>query len=120
MMGMIFAVLFVVPVAALVWRLVVSKTRAHWIRIGAAGAAMTTLVGAFVVYDDLAEFSFKDWRADIGLLASMTGSGYLIGWAMRPHGNRRHRTVSIIAAVIGLVPVVGAILTGLLFGGLTS
>ena len=120
MMGFLFILLFFVPVAALVWRLVVTKTRAHWIRIGAAGAAMVTLVGAFVVYDDLADFSFKDWRADVGLLASMTGSAYLIGWTLRPHGNRRHRTVSIIAAIVGLVPVVGAILTGLLFGGLGS
>jgi hypothetical protein len=116
MMGFVFVLLFFVPVAALVWRLVVSKTRAHWIRVGAAGAAMVTLVGAFVVYDDLAEFSFKDWRADIGLLASTSGSAYLIAWAMRSHGNRRHRTVSIIAAIVGLVPVIGAILTGLLFG----
>jgi hypothetical protein len=116
MMSFVFVALFFVPVAALVWRLVVSKTRSHWLRVGAAGAAMVTLVGAFVVYDDLAEFSFKDWRADVGLLASMAGSIYLIAWALRPHGNRRHRTVSIIAAIIGLVPVVGAVLTGLMFG----
>ena len=120
MLSLAFAVLFFVPVAALIWRLVVSKTRSHWIRIGAAGAAMVTLVGAFVVYDDLADFSFKDWRADVGLVASMTGSAYLIGWAMRSHSNRRHRTISIIAAVIGLVPVAGAILTGLLFGGVVE
>jgi hypothetical protein len=118
MMSLFFLLLFFVPIAALVWRLVVSKTRSHWIRVGAAGAAMVTAVGAFVVYDDLADFSFKDWRADIGLVASMTGSAYLLGWAQRHHGNRRHRTLSIIAAIIGLVPVVGAILSGLLFGGL--
>jgi peptidoglycan/LPS O-acetylase OafA/YrhL len=118
MMSLFFLLLFFVPIAALVWRLVVSKTRSHWIRVGAAGAAMVTAVGAFVVYDDLADFSFKDWRADIGLVASMTGSAYLLGWAQRHLGNRRHRTLSIIAAIIGLVPVVGAILSGLLFGGL--
>ena len=57
------------PFAALVWRMVVSPTRANWIRVGAAGAAMTTAVGAFrVVYDDLGNFSFSDWRADIALL----------------------------------------------------
>jgi hypothetical protein len=120
MMALVFVVLFFVPVAALVWRLVVSKTRSHWIRVGAAGAAMMTLVGAFVIYDSLADFDFKDWRADVGLLASMTGSAYLIGWTLRPHGNRRHRTVSLIAAIVGLVPVVGAILSGLLFGELGS
>jgi hypothetical protein len=120
MMSLVFLALFFVPIAALVWRMVVSKTRSHWIRVGAAGAAMATAVGAFVVYDDLADFSFKDWRADIGLVASMTGSAYLIAWAQRHRSNRRHRTLSIIAAIVGLVPVAGAILTGLLFGGLGS
>jgi hypothetical protein len=119
-MAVLFLILFLVPVAALVWRLVVTKTRSHWIRVGAAGAAMVTAVGAFVVYDDLADFSFKDWRGDIGLIASMTGSAYLLAWAQRSRGNRRHRTLSIIAAIVGLVPVAGAILTGLLFGGLGS
>ncbi len=117
MLNLVFLVLFFVPVAALVWRMVVSRTRANWIRVGAAGAAMTTAVGALVVYDDLGNFSFKDWRADIALLASMTGSLYLLGWATRPHGNRSHRTISIIAAVVGLVPVVGAVAATLLFGG---
>ncbi len=117
MLNLVFLVLFFVPVAALVWRLVVSRTRANWIRVGAAGAAMTTAVGALVVYDDLGNFSFKDWRADIALLAAMTGSLYLLGWATRPHGNRSHRTISIIAAIVGLVPVVGAVAATLLFGG---
>jgi hypothetical protein len=117
MLNLVFLALFFVPIAALIWRVVVSKTRANWIRIGAAGAAMTTAVGAFVVYDDLGNFSFKDWRADIALLASMSGSIYLLGWASRPHGNRSHRTISIIAAVVGLVPVVGALAAAFLFGG---
>lgn len=119
-MSLVFLALFFAPIAALVWRLVITKTRSHWIRVGAAGAAMVTAVGAFVVFDDLDDFSFKDWRADIALLASMTGSAYLLAWAQRSRGNRRHRTLSIIAAVVGLVPVAGAILTGLMFGGLGS
>jgi peptidoglycan/LPS O-acetylase OafA/YrhL len=119
-MNFVFLFLFMVPIAALCWRLVVSKTRTHWIRIGAAGAAMATAVGALVVFDDLNDFSFENWRSDIALAASMTGSVYLLGWSQRSHGNRRHRTVSIIAAILGLVPVIGAVLTGLLFGGLGS
>ena len=118
-MAYLFILVFLVPVAALIWRLVVSKTRAHWIRIGAAAAAMVTTVGAFTVYDKLMDFNFKDWRADVALVAAMTGSIYLLAWSQR-HGNRRHRTVSIIAAIVGLVPVAGAILTGLLFGGLRA
>ena len=116
-MSFAFLILFLVPIAALCWRLVVSKTRAQWIRVGAAAAAMMTAVGAFTIFDDLGNFNFKDWRADVGLVAAMSGSIYLLAWAQR-HGNRRHRTLSIIAAVIGLVPIAGAILTGLLYGGL--
>ena len=112
-----FLLLFAVPIAALCWRLVVSKTRAQWIRVGAAAAAMVSAVGAFVVFDDLDDFNFKDWRADVALLAAMSGSVYLLAWSQR-HGNRRHRTVSIIAAIVGLVPVAGAVLTGFLYGGL--
>jgi hypothetical protein len=114
--NLIFLGLMLVPIGVLCWRLIVSKTRAHWIRIGAAGAAMITAVGAFVVYDDLDDFHFKDWRADIALAAASIGSFYLIGWSQR-HGNRRHRTVSIIGAIIGLVPVFAAIAFGILFGG---
>ena len=116
-MSYFFILVFMVPVAALVWRLVVSKTRAHWIRIGAAAAAMVTTVGAFTVFDKLMDFNFKDWRADIGLAAAASGSVYLIAWGQRAHSNRRHRTLSLIAAIVGLVPVAGAILTGFLFGG---
>lgn len=111
MFGYICFVLFLVPVAALGWRVVVSKTRRQWLRIGGAAAAMVTLVGAVVVYDDLELFQFRDWRADIALLAAMTGSIYLLVWSNRKRTNRRHRTISIIAAIIGFVPVIGAVAT---------
>ena len=116
LMNFVFLLMFMVPVAALCWRLIVSKTRAHWIRIGAAAAAMVSVVGSVVVFDNLSEFDLKDWRADIALAAASCGSFYLLAWAQRK-GNKRHRTVSIIAAIIGLVPILGAIATGLLFGG---
>jgi hypothetical protein len=117
MIAYLFLPMLLVPVVALVWRMVVSKTRASWVRIGAAVAATTSAVGAFMVNGKLIDFNFKDWREDVGLAAAASGSVYLLAWAQRPHGNRRHRTVSIIAAIIGLVPVGGAILTGILFGG---
>lgn len=117
MIDYIFLLLFLVPIAALCWRLVVSKTRAQWLRVGAAAAAMLTAVGAFVVFDKLSDFNFSLWRADIGLAAASSGSLYLLGWAQRHRANARHRTVSIIAAIVGLVPVAGAILTGVMFGG---
>ena len=120
MYGYASLVLFLVPAGVLGWRIVVSKTRRQWLRAGAAAAAMATLVGAFVVYDDLEDFHFRDWRADIGLLAAMSGSVYLLVWSQRKRSNRRHRTVSIIGAIIGFVPVIGALVTSLLFGGLSE
>ncbi len=119
MFGIVFLVLMLVPIGVLCWRLIISKTRAHWIRVGAAAAAMITAVGAFVVYDHLADFKFRDWRSDIGLAAASSGSLYLIAWSQR-HGNRRHRTVSIIGAIVGLVPIFAAIATAILFGGTQS
>jgi hypothetical protein len=51
-MNGVFLALFLVPVAVLCWRLVVTRTRTRLLRIGAAAAAMVTLVGALGVYDD--------------------------------------------------------------------
>jgi hypothetical protein len=120
MYGFAFLVLFIVPAGVLCWRIVVSKTRTQWIRVGAAAAAMATLVGAFVIYDKLMDFPFKDWRADIGLAAAVSGSVYLFLWSQRKHSNRRHRTISMIAAIIGLVPVIGSVVSTLLFGGVAQ
>jgi hypothetical protein len=119
MFDYIFLALMVVPIGVLGWRLIVTKTRAYWIRIGAAASAMITAVGALIVFDNLSDFRFKDWRADIALVAASTGSIYLLGWSQR-RGNRRHRTVSIIGAIVGLVPILAAIATALLFGGTQS
>jgi hypothetical protein len=110
----IFLILFLVPAAVLCWRIVVTKTRTHWLRIGAAAAAMINIVGSFVVYDKLYDFDFKDWRDDLALAAAATASIYLLGWAQRHRTNQRHRTISIIGAIIGLVPVVAAVATALL------
>lgn len=116
MYALMLLVLFLVPVGVLCWRVVVTKTRTQWLRVGAAAAAMLTLVGAAVIYDETVDFKFSDWRADIGLVAAMSGSVYLLLWSQRKHSNRRHRTISTIAAIIGLVPVVGIVVTALLFG----
>lgn len=116
-MEYLFLILFLVPIVALCWRVVVSKTRTSWLRIGAACAAMASAVGAFVVYDELSDFEFKEWRDDLGLLAAMLASLYLLAWSVRKAGNHRHRTVSIIAAIIGLVPVIGTVASALIFGG---
>ena len=112
--GFVFLLMFLVPAAVLCWRVVVTKSRKQWRRVGAAAAAMLTTVGAFIVFDDLTNFAFKDWRSDLALAASMSGSLYLLFWARHHRGNRRHRTISIIAAIIGFVPVIGTVFTTLL------
>ena len=112
--GIICLILFMVPVLVLCWRVVVTKSRKMWRRAGAAAAAMISAVGAFVVFDDLTDFVFKDWRSDIALAAAMVGSLYLLFWARHHRGNRRHRTISIIAAIIGFVPVVATVFSTLL------
>lgn len=115
MYGYISLLLFLIPVGVLGWRVVVSKTRQQWLRVGGAAAAMVTLVGAVVVYPSLEDFDFKDWRADAGLVAAMIGSVYLIMWSQRKRTNRRHRTFSIVAAIVGFVPVIASLATTLLF-----
>lgn len=115
MYGFLFLLLFFVPAAALGWRVVVSKTRQLWIRAGAAAAAMTTLVGAFVVFDEIVDFNPRDWRSDLALLAASSGSIYLLAWSQRRRSNRKHRTMSIMAAIIGLVPAFAALFAVFLF-----
>ena len=116
MFRLLFLIMFVLPAAVLCWRLVVTKSRTTWLKLGAGAAIMLTLVGAFVIFDEVPSFKVADWRSDAALLAAISASAYLLGWALlRRRGNRRHRTVSIIAAIIGLVPVIGTVVTALLF-----
>jgi hypothetical protein len=115
-MSYLFLFLFLVPIVALCWRVIVSKTRSSWLRIGAAGTAMASTVGAFMIFDDLSDFEFKDWRSDVALLAAMSASLYLLAWSLLHSGNRRHRTTSVIAAIIGLVPVIGTLASAVIFG----
>jgi hypothetical protein len=114
-MNAILLLLFLVPAAVLGWRVIVTKTRTRALRIGAAAAAMITIVGSFVIYDDLYTFEFKDWRDDLALAAAATASIYLLAWAQRHRSNKRHRTISVIGAIIGLVPVIATIATFFLF-----
>ena len=115
MLDYVFLLMFLIPAAVLCWRVIVTKTRAHWIRVGAAGAAMITAVGAVLVFHSLTDFQFKDWRSDVGLAAAVSGSVYLLLWSQRKHSNRRHRTISVVAAIVGFVPLVGTVLSTLLF-----
>lgn len=115
-MSAVFLVLFLVPAAALCWRVIVSKSRNNMLKVGGAAAAMITIVGAAVAYDNLQQFNFHDWRNDLALAAAVSGSVYLLIWAQRHRTNLRHRTISLIAAIIGLVPFVATVATTLVFG----
>jgi hypothetical protein len=115
MMSIVFLFMLLVPVATLMWRIVVTKSRRHWVRIGAATAAMVSAVGTFVVYGQIQHFSFADWRDVVALCSAMAASAYLVFLSLRRHANRRHRTISLIAAVIGVVPALGAIAVATFF-----
>ena len=117
MIRAIYLLMFLTPVVALLWRIVVTKTRKHWIRAGAAAAAMASAVGGYLVFDQIGNFSFSDWRDVASLAAAMAASAYLVFWALRRHANRRHRTISLIAAVIGVVPAFGALANAMFFEG---
>ena len=115
MLRFAFLLLFLAPAAVLCWRLVITRSRSVALRAGAAAAAMITVVGGFVVFPEITVFDFSDWRSDIALAAAVSGSLYLLAWALLHSGNRRHRTISILAAVLGLVPLAGALASNLLY-----
>ena len=115
MLDYVFLLMFLLPAGVLCWRLIVTKSRTIWLRVGAAGAAMLTVVGAIGVFHDLTDFHFKDWRDDIALAAATAGTFYLIAWSQRKHSNRRHATISLVAGIVGLVPVAGTLISALLF-----
>jgi len=115
-MPSVYLALFIIPALALGWRIIVTKSKNNLLRVGGAGAAMITIVGAFVVYDDLDTFEFKDWRGDVALLAAISSSIYLLIWSLRHRTNQRYKTLSILAAIIGFVPFVAAVATTYLFG----
>lgn len=119
MMVTLAMLLFVaVPVAALLWRVIYSRSR--WPRrIGAAAAGMLTLVGAFVAEHSSAEgvpvLRLATVRDGIALAAVSAGSIYLLLWGLRHRGRGVNKTLSILAAIVGLVPVVASIAVAMLY-----
>ena len=103
MIGYVFTLLLWVPVAVLLWRMVVSKQR--WpLRMGAAGAAMLTFVGSVTApVSGLGDVvGAREWTS-IALCAA--GPAYLYLWSRKHRGRGKSRTVSLIAAIIGFVPI---------------
>ena len=113
-------ILLLVPVAVLGWRVIYSKSR--WPRrIGAAAAAMVTLVGGFVAETAPSEslvstMRLANGRDGLAVAAAGTGSAYLLLWGLRHGGRGRNKTLSILAALIGFVPVIASIAVRLMYG----
>ena len=105
---MTFAMLLWIPVAVLLWRMIVSKQK--WpVRMGAAAAAMLTVVGS-VTAPSGTSFRIQGAREWAALALCAAGPVYLFLWSRKHHGRKRSKTVSLIAAVIGAVPILAAIL----------
>jgi hypothetical protein len=103
---MMFAVLLWVPVAVLLWRTIVSKQ--HWaLRFGAATAATLTLVGSLTIPPGPYPIAGSRGWLGIGLCAA--APAYLFLWSRRYRGRKNSRTGSLIASIVGFVPILAAI-----------
>jgi peptidoglycan/LPS O-acetylase OafA/YrhL len=115
-----YLALLAVPAAVLLWRVVVSKQKTR-VRIGAAVCAMLTLVGAVVMprfaFGESDTSHLETIRDGLAVLAAASGPLYLLFWSRKHRGRGRSRTISIIAAIIGLVPIVATLATALIFAG---
>jgi hypothetical protein len=117
---MIFMAILWVPAIVLLWRTIVSKQ--SWrVRVGAAAAAMLTVVGSVSMprldMFNVAAYRLTSARDAIALLAATSGPVYLLLWARKHRGRGRSRTISIIAAIVGLVPIVAAVAVAIFYPG---
>jgi hypothetical protein len=117
---MMFMILLLIPAIVLLWRVVVSKQR--WaVRAGAATGAMLTVVGSVTMprldLFNVAGYHLTSVRDAIALLAATSGPIYLLLWSRKHRGRGRSKTISIIAAIVGLVPIVAAVGVAIFFPG---
>ena len=115
MISYVFMLLLWIPVGALLWRMVVSKQR--WPqRLGAAGAAMLTFVGSVTAQPGGTEgyriVGAREWTA---LVICAAGPTYLYLWSRKHRGRGKSRTLSIMAAIIGFVPIVAALVLAFVY-----
>ena len=105
---MIFAGLLWISVAVLLWRMVVSKQQ--WpVRLGAAAAAMLTFVGSITATGGN-NFEIQGSREWVALALCAAGPTYLFLWSLKHRGRKKSKTISLIAAVIGFVPILAALI----------
>jgi hypothetical protein len=112
---MIF-LLLLVPIAALLWLALIS--RSHWpMRVGAVAAAAVTMVGAATMPpltpSDLSNYDIANVRDVTAIVAATVGSLYLLAWFRLHRGRGRNRTLATIAGIIGLVPILAAVAAAL-------
>jgi hypothetical protein len=114
---MSFLYLLWVPVFVLLWRTVTSKQ--GWkVRIGAAAAATISFVGSLTapsLFLNVELYRIADLRDYIAIAAGAVGPLYLLLWARKHRGRGKSKTISMIAAIIGLVPVLGAIAIAIMY-----
>jgi hypothetical protein len=108
---MSFLYLLWVPALVLLWRTIVSKQ--GWkVRVGAAIAAMLSIVGSLTapfLFLNLETYQIAEPRQFLAIAVGAVGPIYLLIWARKSRGRGRSKTYSTIAAIIGLVPVIGAL-----------
>ena len=114
MIGYVFTVLLWVPVGVLIWRMVVSKQR--WrLRLGAALAAMLTFVGSVTAPAVGSEYHIAGVREWTALAICAAGPAYLYLWSRKHRGRGKSRTLSIMAAIIGFVPIAAALVLAIIY-----
>ena len=115
-----YILLLAVPAAVLMWRVVVSKQKVM-VRVGAAVCAMLTLVGAVVMpHFALGEQDtsrLQSVRDGVAMLAAASGPVYLLFWSRKHRGRGKSKTISVIAAIVGFVPIVATLATALMYPG---
>lgn len=115
-----YIALLAVPAGVLLWRVIVSKQKIA-VRAGAAVCAMLTLVGAIVMpHFALGEQDtsrLETVRDGLAILGAASGPVYLLFWSRKHRGRGKSKTISVFAAVIGLVPIVATLATALMYPG---
>jgi len=116
----LYVILLAIPAIVLMWRVVVSKQRTGT-RIGAAICAMLTIVGAVAMpHFALGESDssrLETIRDGLAVLAAASGPVYLLFWSRKHRGRGKSKTISVLAAVVGLVPIIATLATALMYSG---
>jgi hypothetical protein len=113
-MSYAFILLLWVPVAILLWRMAVSKQ--GWpVRVGAATTAMLGFVGSLTAPPASGNFRIDGEREWAALAISAAAPAYLLLWSQLHGGRGSSRTISLIAVIVGLVPIAAALTLAVIY-----